>query len=615
MADTEKKVLIEIEAKYSKLADMQKAISQTQQTLDDMVKTMGEEVKISEDYQRGLTELKRYQKEYNEQMRIAVKEYDSMDGKVKVVKNSYNDLLNQLNRLKVEWKNAIPHTDEYERITGQVNDIKEKLSGMDHEIGNWQRNVGNYGMEASSSLGLLYRGMKWGANATDSMTSAVRASSTAMKAFAKGNPLIGVLTLLMPLIAKISSELKENNAVLEAGKKLMKAFEPMGAAIAKIAEKIAGTIGKVTEKFVEWLGESKGTFATIISGAVGAGNVIVQRLLMPFRLLIDAAKGLGSIFKDIFTGNFKAIKQDAAEAGKNISEAFVKGYSFKSNFEAGKAAGEAFLAGLGSKKNEAKEVAAEVAAAAEEGLADANKILSDLERREAEREKHKAETRKMWEADAKAAMTEIAEYDKELTDMVNDATDGYIQQVADQAKAQAEAEEDMKTSLKASAGAIADIMDQVAGAMQNDIKARLERGEISEQEAEKEFENVKRLQYANTWINTLSAVVSALAEPELPWVAKAANAATAMATGIANTIKIANTTLGSTQTSSATGQGLQQANAPQVSVQIPEYRTLTTARDEQTLNDRAGNQKVYLVTTELEAHEQGRKVALAESTF
>ena len=127
-------------------------------------------------------------------------------------------------------------------------------------------------------------------------------------------------------------------------------------------------MSKVIDYFVEWANTSGETFRKIVSGVVGVGNAILQSLLTPIRSVIAAVKGLGSVFKDVFTGNFKKAKEDATAAIAEIGEAFKKGFSFKQNFQLGQEAGAQFAAGLMSRKPEVQKAADEVAKTVESSL-------------------------------------------------------------------------------------------------------------------------------------------------------------------------------------------------------------------------------------------------------
>ena len=120
----------------------------------------------------------------------------------------------------------------------------------------------------------------------------------------------------------------------------MASLQPIFDVLQMVLEKVAQGVAKVAEWFVSLLGESGETFQKIIAGAVGVGNVLLQNLLTPIRTVIDAFKGLGKIIGDVFKGNFKDIKQDAEEAWGGIKDSFIKGFSFKENFDLGKKVGE-----------------------------------------------------------------------------------------------------------------------------------------------------------------------------------------------------------------------------------------------------------------------------------
>ena len=100
--------------------------------------------------------------------------------------------------------------------------------------------------------------------------------------------------------------------------------------------------------------------------------------------------------------------------------------------------------------------------------------------------------------------------------------------------------------------ATSNLMDNVADAWEAALQAQVKSGKKSEEQAKKTFEGVKILQYASAVINTSAAVVQALADPTTPnYYIKAANAAAALAAGIAQTIKIKNTEFSASMSSTA----------------------------------------------------------------
>ena len=115
------------------------------------------------------------------------------------------------------------------------------------------------------------------------------------------------------------------------------------------------------------------------------------------------------------------------------------------------------------------------------------------------------------------------------------------------------------------AGSISSILGSVSEAWEDSIRAQVDAGKMSEAEGKRQYERVKALKYTETIINTLSGMISAymsaqsLGVPMGPIVG-AANAAAALATGIAQAIKIKNTQFGTSSTASLTAPAV--ANNP-----------------------------------------------------
>lgn len=594
MADVETKRIIEIESKFDTLADLHGAITTANEDLSKLTRGTAE-------YEKGLADLKTAQNRYNENMRLAVKENSTAKG-------SYNDLVNQLNRLKQEWNNT---GDAMRRtaLTQQINDVKEQIADLDHSIGNWQRNVGNYSMAASSSLGTFKDVLEKGLLSTADLKGGVENLGLSMKLLST-NPLFAVISLLMPVLTDIAGKMKENETAIESINKLGKLFEPVGKTIGIIVDKIAEGLASATEWIVSLGREGNGTFGNLIAGATGVGNVILQALLAPVKAVIEGVKGLGKMFGDIFRGNWGSVRQDAALAGKAIGDAFRDGFSFKANFAQGQETGVALMERINSQpaRDKAKETGGALGDAMVEGLVehfDFDKTLSRLEKKAEDWKRALAEGQGISDA-------LLAEMDAEVQAGIDALAQEGLEALQDSA-------EDGKASWLDYKDAVVSILDDVAGAWQNSIKAQVDAGKISAQEGEKQFKNVKALQYAVTWINTLAAMTSALADPTAPsFAVKLANAASAFTTGLANTIKIANTSLGNTQTSSATGQGVQSAQSfysPNQAEQTATTRIVTNAQDEERLNSMLSAQPVYLVTSELEGWMKGRKAQLQESGF
>lgn len=709
MADEVKRI-IEVEAKFETLAQLQSIIDKNKKAIEDLDKH-------SKEYQEGLSHVKAAQAEYNREMRIAIKENTSAKG-------SYNDLANQLARLTESWKRAEPGTAAFEKYTREVNRVKAQLEQMDHSIGNYQRNVGNYTNSISSALGRISPAAE---KAFRSVTKSAAQMGTAVKATIAG---IGAALVVVAGTFKTwKDSLRETqttgdelNKEVQGWKNTWDSFQKSVATFdfsnfinslreaAEAGRDLYRVLDSVFERTnsvniqrammsAENAALEEAARNTKLSYAerLAAANKYIANVTPLYEQEIETAKRVRDAqLENLFalTNRRKYATKEEREAAKEQFAANIKNYNLNEDLirqaqeylsiekkreaavrSMGKQGGyiyanlvEEYDAVLNSASDSVKQFAvfakqynlsndeqvkayvdAEVAYNnAQAALYNQNKrfitLKNNLEAQQTkvvkanfdERKKIAEETatallkvderaingvdrvtrkrNEMAKLDAEL-LQEVADIDAQLTAEIDGMSEALGDSILEDIERQKQAVQEFRDTISLVADSIASIMDDVAGAYQNEIKAQVQAGEISAEQGEREFERVKALQYGVTWINTLSAVMGALADPATPsWIMRAANAATALSTGIANTIKITNTTLGNTATSSAVGQGVQTA-APAMQVSVPEYRTITSASDEAAINQRATSQKVVLVTSELEAHNEGRRVKLAEATF
>lgn len=168
------------------------------------------------------------------------------------------------------------------------------------------------------------------------------------------------------------------------------------------------------------------------------------------------------------------------------------------------------------------------------------------------------------------------------------------------------------------ANSIADILGTVAQAEEERIQRQLDAGDISKEAAERQFKTVKQWQYAQTWINTIAGMTAALTAPSLQsnpagWVAAATQAASLLATGIAQTIKIKKTKFNGEGVSSG-GSGV--SASPSVSVTPIDVRndiqqSPTVLPDSQSPR----NQRVYILERDIQDSNRRVEVRENNSTF
>ena len=421
---------------------------------------------------------------------------------------------------------------------------------------------------------------------------------------------------------------------------------------------------------MELAGKSDGAFRKVVSGVTGVGNAIFQFLIAPVKTFIEVVKGAGNVLKDIFTGQWKNIKADAQAAGTAISDAIQKGWNFKQNYQTGQAAADAFVEGMGGRKKKAKDTGAALAKEVKDGFedvigditADMEKAVSDLDKAEATmlknalaREKERLEAidaAAKYQQDVNAAT--VDDDRKRQDESYRIAVEGnqrklaalrdfqqaaiergdlsayldYEKQIADlEVEIEVDALEerarirrrDVEDAQKA-AQAKAKIMQEYAAGVGDVLGAIADLYDVNADKDKRSFENSKRFQIAETWVNTLSGMASAIwatwNDKTIPSaIAKAAlaatNAAGVLASGIATTAKIRATQFGS----SGSGAAVMAASAPSVNTALPQVLQAQTASDVDRLNRAAEPSRVYILQSDIEAAGRAQRVRVAESTF
>lgn len=591
-----------------------KSVNDLKDNIKVLKQNLGELEIGTQEYQNTLDELKVNQNALKDAMYATSSSMEDVVAAATGASKSYNSLVHQMAALKEEWRAT---NDEARRneLGKQIGDINQKLKDMDASVGNFQRNVGNY---ESGVAGIAAKFDAWGATLKQMPPTLGAAKEQIGKVgetmqLVGKQPILGIIGLLAPTIMKITSALGENETAMDAVKKVMQSLQPVFNVLEVVLEKIAQGVAKVAEWFVNLLGESGDTFKNIISGAVGVGNVLLQYLLTPIRTIVDAFKGLGKIIGDVFKGNFKDIKKDAEDAWNGIKDSFVKGFSFKENFDLGKQVGEQFAAGLSSSKDavvaEGDKLGEEVAKSIE------NKLMAiDWEKAEREADKRLAAR--------KAAADAAAKEQQELNDMIeadweatNAEIDAYFAEIQKKEKESQQRAEEM-------AQARVDTMFSVANATGSVLGSLADMYESDEENAEKNAKKIKALRIAEATINTISGAIGAFMQasssmpPPFGAIVGAAQAAAITAAGIAQIANIKKTNV------SANGTSSQSISAPSASVSAPNVETslattrnVTTASEEERLNRMASDQRVYILQSDIEAAGEQFKVQVEESSF
>ena len=436
---------------------------------------------------------------------------------------SYNDLVHQLAELKSAWRST---DSEMERaaLGDSINKVNDQLKALDASTGNFSRNVGNYAKSFKEAFGDLPPFLGQTKTAVENVTKSLDLVGK--------QPVLGVVMLLAPVIQKITAALKDNKTAMDAIDKALKALQPVMDFLAGIIETIAGLFSTAVDRVLEWAGDTTSSFRTVVAGAVGVGNSLLQFILTPIRTIIDAFKGLGNVIKDVFTGQFAKVKEDAATAAKGIADAFRTGFDFKGNFEAGKEAGDAFVAGLQSTKAKAAKTGKDVGKAAKDALTEAltldpaqvatemDKIIAETDKKIAELDatlqKGAEDARKTASAREKERLADIDKAAQEAlrwneiqaeNDRTREENAFQIQQAANQRKLDALRQFTADALEAGDLTAYLDYQQQAA-----DLEVQIVQDAADHEKAIRQQQAQDALTIAQTYVAGLSSVLSSVAD-------------------------------------------------------------------------------------------------------
>ena len=535
----------------------------------------------TQEYQEALVDLKGAQQDYNAAVRMSIKEAGAAKG-------SYNEMTVAMAKLKDEWK-ATGDAAKRMELGKQIKSINDQLKALDASTGNYQRNVGDYTNAMKAALGDFPK-------YADAVKAPLKAVNDQMALLGK-QPILGIVTLLTPLITKIVGELKESGKATEYLAKAGKALEPVMGFLQGVLEKLVDFAGVLIERVLQFT--QGGLFQKIVQGVVGVGNAILNFIVAPFKGIVAAIQ----VFKE------QGVK-GLGDAARAFGQEMKQGVAFKANYEAGQVMAETMAAGVKSKKKDVAKAAVEVAKEVKKELQKVNTEGEDAWLQEwREQQRLQAET-------DKAVLEDIAEQER----VIAEQTAQYYREIAEAQEAMEEAERRRRETVTAGAQAMETILGSVAQAWNTELQAQLAAGKISEREARRRFAFVKAFQLAQAVLNTASGIASVFSAPDnITMVQKWLQAAAVAAQGATQIATIRRSDIG-TGAVAAEAQAVTQlatagSSAPAVQTIIPITRVGTNAQDEERLNELQRSQRVYVVYSDIA--QAGQKVAVqaAESTF
>ena len=167
-----------------------------------------------------------------------------------------------------------------------------------------------------------------------------------------------------------------------------------------------------------------------------------------------------------------------------------------------------------------------------------------------------------------------------------------------------------------------EVMQSVASATSSILGAIADIYESDTDGAEKNAKKIKALRIASATIDTISGAIGAYmqAVKTLPApagaIVGAIQAAAVTAAGVAQIAKIKNTNVSASESASNTSPDIPAISAaPTLTTEVANVRSLTSASEEDRLNQMASDQRVYIVASDIEASQNQIKTQVAESSF
>lgn len=639
-----------------------KSVNDLKNNIKILKDNLGELEIGTEEYQNTLDELKVNQNALKDAMYATSASMEDLAKAATGTSETYNSLVHRMAALKEELRNTDISTDRgkqrFQELAGQINEVNDKLKEMDALQGNYQRNVGNY-ESAFKGFSKYADTFKKGLDATKGGVMGVKSGFDALSA----SPVVGTISILISLFMKLSDSLKEDEQGTNAVKKGMDALKPVmdffSGLLGNIVDILADLITKVAS-FVS----SNGLFQKVIQGVVGVGNSILKFVVAPFKGVIAAIK----VFKE------QGVK-GLGDAAKAFGQEMKSGVAFKENFQAGQAVADTIIAGAKSKKKDAKDAGKNLGKDLKDGLLEGvDKLQEEIDKQleadmaaimKAYEEENKAAVKKA--EDRLNALDKAVNHQKELNSiMVEDdqeraakeyeieATanqkkldlldqfkkealdrgdlDAYLAFDQERADLSVEIEtnalrekmrlrkQDLKDA-EEKAKAQKALLKGVASATSGILGSIADMYEEDEENSEKNADKIKGLRIAAATIDTLSGAIGAFMQasetipPPYGQIVGAISAAAVTAAGIAEIAKIKSTKVNGSSGSAATPTSPAVASAPTLTTEVANVRNLTSASEEDRLNQMASDQRVYIVASDIEASQNQIKTQVAESSF
>jgi len=576
------------------VADLRENVKQLKEALKEAEKQSGSEEGWKE-YQETLEALKVNQAALKDAMYATSGTFEDVAKSAVGASNSYNSLVNRMAELKREFRST---SDEVRRgaLGVQIREINDELKQMDALQGNFQRNVGNY-RSVIKGLGDGLDAFRKGLGAA---TGGLRGMKDGAEALAK-SPAIATFTILVSLVMKLADAVKDDEKATAALKKGMEALQPVMDFLSGILDRVVDILVDLIGKVSAFLGSS-GLINKVIQGVMGVGNAVLKFVVAPFKGVIEAVK----IFKE------QGVK-GLGNAARAFTDEMQNGFSFKENFKAGQIAADTILAGASSRKKKVEETGKKLGEDAGKAFADGmlKKAMDALKLNDAWKQ-----AMREWGENLADAQKEL---DAELQGEIDSTFQAEVESLKNALKEEEEARQRDLEKTKVIADAKKKVLQSVAKNTSSILGSIADMYESDSENAEKNANKIKALRIAAATIDTISGAIGAFMQasetipPPYGQIVGAAEAAAITLAGMTEIAKMKATDVSTNGNSSPSVSAM--VSAPTLQPNVQNVRTVTSASEEDRLNQMASKQRVYILADDIQASQEQIKVQVAESSF
>lgn len=226
-------------------------------------------------------------------------------------------------------------------LADQIKALSDSVKAQEAALGDNRRNVGNYEesiVKAASRVHDLADAFKATSAGSSALGKGIDSLDKGMKLFSR-NPVMGMFTMLAPLIAKIVGLVMQNKSAVEALHKILK---PFGDVLQWIADLIANTLVAALDALAAAWNAVKSFFGTIVSWFTGGTSAVKENTAAEeeaARAAKEYADQVENLEKQL-ANEQKQLKQLRADNKYHIDMLKARGAAEKEIYEAEKKARE-----------------------------------------------------------------------------------------------------------------------------------------------------------------------------------------------------------------------------------------------------------------------------------